>query len=279
MVVNATVQNSAGVPLCRDLKRRTSRLQLPCKSCRMMRVDELRSGQVLGTLPATLAAAGQRPCDQSGEGSAISVARASRRCLMDFCIWARKLENYIASVYTNLRAWMVEQDAQTSLRDMAANDTDLNMAQTTEINEQLFAELSSFTEGDSFHKVCGSSAGHCYDAWRRLHSRWVPYTNSRSSRGGARPSGLTKKQNKICLSSLLGMRRARTGSVRSKSLHCVRSLRQAWRGSTKKKTKTAKCMVISIEHCPTSATWRGGETRSKRRPQEHETRGHTIFRS
>ena len=86
---------------------------------------------------------------------------------MDFYIWARKLENHIASMYIGVRP----SDTQTSPNDMA---------EKTEINEQLFAAQSSLTEGESFDIVCGDGGGNGYDAWRRLHRRWDPHTARRA---------------------------------------------------------------------------------------------------
>ena len=101
---------------------------------------------------------------------------------MDFYIWARTLENYVATVYDDIRpslAWTVEQDPQKTPQQIAANDTDFTARPVSEINEQPYTALSSLTEGESFDIVYGSGAGNGYEAWRRLLE---PYTAGRAGR-------------------------------------------------------------------------------------------------
>ena len=132
-----------------------------------------------------VAAAGQRPperrtlVDQKGLGKPQAFSGKE----VDFYVWARKLETYVASVYPDVRfslAWVIEQEVKPTMQDLALADPILDEAQVGEINEGLYVVLSSLTDAESFDIVVGSGAGEGYEAWRRLHRRWDPYTAGRA---------------------------------------------------------------------------------------------------
>ena len=56
---------------------------------------------------------------------------------VDFYVWARKLENYVASVYPDVRtslAWVVEHDVKQTVQDIAINDSVLDDPAVMEVN-------------------------------------------------------------------------------------------------------------------------------------------------
>ena len=140
--------------------------------------------QALSGLPAAMAQTGGNQgrrtlLDQRGLGKPHSFNNEER----EFHVWAQKLTNYIASVFTDVRSsliWCIEQTVEIDLALVANNDAVLDDASVGEINEQLFIVLSSLTEGESFDVVSSAGAGCGYEAWRRLHRRWDPYTAGRA---------------------------------------------------------------------------------------------------
>ena len=57
---------------------------------------------------------------------------------------------------------------------------ELEAEMSTEIDGQLFIELSALTDGESFDVVMSKGGDHGYESWRKLRRRWDPYTAGRA---------------------------------------------------------------------------------------------------
>ena len=103
-----------------------------------------------------------------------------------FPVWQRKMQNYIISVFPDLRE-PLEWAATTAVPithqlveqrfGSEADPTD----QVTDLEDkihQVFAVLMQVTEGEANDIVCNSS-GMGLEAWRKLTRRWNPLTGSR----------------------------------------------------------------------------------------------------
>ena len=103
-----------------------------------------------------------------------------------FPVWQRKMQNYIISVFPDLRE-PLEWPAMTAVPithqlveqrfGSEADPTD----QVTDLEDkmhQVFAVLMQVTEGEANDIVCNSS-GLWLEAWRKLTRRWNPLTESR----------------------------------------------------------------------------------------------------
>ena len=87
--------------------------------------------QALAGLPAALQTGGNQGrrtlIDQRGLGKPQSFNNEER----DFHVWAQKLTNYIASVFTDVRPsliWCIEQIVEVDIRQVADNDAVLDNA-------------------------------------------------------------------------------------------------------------------------------------------------------
>ena len=101
----------------------------------------------------------------------------------DFYVWAKKVENYVAGVYPNVRASMhlaVETETEIRVETLVEHDMDLSADEAAEIDAQLFVVLSSLTDGETFDIVASAGGGCGYEGWRKLHKRWDPYTAGRA---------------------------------------------------------------------------------------------------
>jgi hypothetical protein len=97
----------------------------------------------------------------------------------DCNIWARKVENYIVSVFSEGAKTLkyAAESATTIDLDALKNDTGATCAD--DLNTQMYSALMALTSGEAFDIVLAGSK-HGYEAWRRLHRRWDPNTVGRS---------------------------------------------------------------------------------------------------
>ena len=103
-----------------------------------------------------------------------------------FPMWQRKMQNYIISVFPDLReplewAAMTAVPITHQLVDQRfGSEADLT-DQVTDLEDkmhQVFAVLMQVTGGEANDIVCNSS-GMGLEAWRKLTHRWNPVTGSR----------------------------------------------------------------------------------------------------
>ena len=87
---------------------------------------------------------------------------------VEFVTWARKLENYVASVFAdtrNLMSYSAEAD-EIVIDDMDTQFESVPRTVLEELNSQLYSVLMATTDGDSFDIVTGSGSGEA----RRLRA-------------------------------------------------------------------------------------------------------------
>ena len=99
-------------------------------------------------------------------------------------MWAKKVENCVGCVPE--RTWSFVVCSGVAVRchsdSSCAGVPELEAEMSTEIENdgQLFMELSSLTDGESFDVVMSAGGDHGFDSWRKLHRRWDPYTAGRA---------------------------------------------------------------------------------------------------
>ena len=125
--------------------------------------------------------------DTRGIGRPPNFGSGEERSLeKSFPVWSRKMQNYIVSVFVDLRE-PLEWAATTAVPithqlveqrfGSGADSTD----QVTDLEDeihQVSAVLMQVTEGEANDIVCNSS-GMGLEAWRKLTRRWNPLTGSR----------------------------------------------------------------------------------------------------
>ena len=101
----------------------------------------------------------------------------------DFCVCAKKVENYMSGVFPNVRgalALAVESQDVVTAAAVALGVPGLGAETSTEIDAQLFVVLSALSDGESFDVVMSAGGDHGFESWRKLHRRYDPYTAGRA---------------------------------------------------------------------------------------------------
>ena len=101
----------------------------------------------------------------------------------DFCVWTKKVENYVSGVFPNVRgalAFAAEPQDAVRAATVAVGVRELGVEMSAEIDGQLFIVLSGLTDGESFDVVMSAGSDHGFESWRKLHRRWTPYTAGRA---------------------------------------------------------------------------------------------------
>ena len=146
-----------------------------------------RVAQVLDRWTTQQAQPVARLVDTRGIGRPSNLGSGEEKSLeKSFPVWQRKMQNYIISVFPDLREpleWAAMTAVPITLQlveprfGSEADPTD----QVTDLEDkmhQVFAVLMQVTEGEANDVVCNSS-GMGLEAWRKLTRRWNPLTGSR----------------------------------------------------------------------------------------------------
>ena len=72
--------------------------------------------------------------------------------------------------------WAVERESATVTEANAATEVVMPLDTLRTLPDQLYTELMTLVEGESFDILVGSGSGEGLEAWRRLHKRWDPLT-------------------------------------------------------------------------------------------------------
>ena len=100
-----------------------------------------------------------------------------------FYVWTKKVENYVSSVFPNVRGALTFAAESQDLFTAATNAIgvpELGVETSAEIDGQLFVVLSALTEDESFDINMSTRGDHGFESWRKLHRRWDPYTLGRA---------------------------------------------------------------------------------------------------
>ena len=101
----------------------------------------------------------------------------------DFYVWAKKVENYVSVVFRNVcgaLSFAVESQDAVIATSVALGVPELEAEMSTETDAQLFIVLSALTDGESFDVVMSAGGDYGFESWRKLHTRWDPYTAGRA---------------------------------------------------------------------------------------------------
>ena len=99
-------------------------------------------------------------------------------------VWAKKVGNCVGCVPE--RTWSFVVCSGVAVRchsdSSCAGVPELEAEMSTEIENdgQLFMELPTLTDGESFDVVMSAGGDHGFDSWRKLHRRWDPDTAGRA---------------------------------------------------------------------------------------------------
>ena len=102
---------------------------------------------------------------------------------IDFVSWARRTENFVASVHPGARdvlTWAVEVESATVMEANAASEILMPWETLQVLADLLYTVLMTLVESESFDILVGSGSREGLEAWRRLHKRWDPLTMGRA---------------------------------------------------------------------------------------------------
>ena len=100
-----------------------------------------------------------------------------------FAVWAKKLKNYLGAGYGRDARVMMDWAEARAAQPITDQDLQEQFGDrgslVSRVEEALYSNLSSFTEGEAFNLASNTPAGKGLEAFRRLCHRFDPRTAGR----------------------------------------------------------------------------------------------------